>query len=73
MTSHLLLYWYANDNQISGVNVYTKGGADATFASAKVKTAIGRIGIFLFVISGGRGLVFTTSGNNVVAHHGTFL
>ncbi len=27
--------------------LYTKGGADQTFASAKVKNAIGRIGIFL--------------------------
>ncbi len=26
--------------------LYTKGGADPTFASAKVKNAIGRIGIF---------------------------
>ena len=26
---------------------YTKGGADPTFASAKVKNAIGRIGIFV--------------------------
>ncbi len=27
--------------------LHTKGGADPTFASAKVKNAIGRIGIFL--------------------------
>ncbi len=27
--------------------LYTKGGAGPTFASAKVKNAIGRIGIFL--------------------------
>ena len=27
--------------------LYTKGGADQTFASAEVKNAIGRIGIFI--------------------------
>ena len=31
--------------------LYTKGGADPTFASAKVKNAIGRIGIFLLHFS----------------------
>ena len=29
----------------------TKGGADPTFASAKVKNAIGRIGIFYLIYS----------------------
>ena len=32
--------------------LYTKGGADPTFASAKVKNAIGRIGIFFYDILG---------------------
>ncbi len=31
--------------------LYTKGGANPTFASAKVKNAIGSIGIFLFKIT----------------------
>ncbi len=30
--------------------LYTKGGADPTFASAKVKNAIGRIGIFVLQV-----------------------
>ena len=33
-------------SQVTGYNVYTNGGADPTFASAKVKNAFGRIGIF---------------------------
>ncbi len=37
----------AEDRSFERALLYTKGGADPTFASAKVKNAIGRIGIFL--------------------------
>ncbi len=45
----LFLYKTSKGSAFKGFGkglLYTKGGADPTFASAKVKNAIGRIGIF---------------------------